>query len=158
VQITFVPTISEHLRATRELRRVARVYDALAALPHAFACLLIARIITEAAFRMGPLAIEDLIWMSAPVLFFVGMGIRMRHGMGRPVSFDFGAEEIEVRQPRHRWSVPWARVERVEETPEFFLFATPRVAFYIPRRALESDGAVAALRAVLAARGARVDG
>lgn len=88
------------------------------------------------------------------MLFFVGMGIQMRRGAGRQVSFNVGAEGIEVRQPRHNWSVPWARVERVEETPEFFLFATPRIAFYIPRRALPG-GAAAELKALLAARGAR---
>ena len=130
------------------------MYDAVAALPHVFACLLIARIISEAASGTGALAIEDFIWMGAPVLFFVGMGLRIRRGSGRRVSFDLGADGIEVRQPRHHWSVPWARVERVEETEEFFLFATPRTVFYIPKRALQGSQTVAALKAVLAARGA----
>jgi hypothetical protein len=158
VRVTFIPTIPEHFRATAELRRVARVFDPAAALPYFLAALLLARGMTQAAWGMGTPGIEDVLFGAMPVLFLVGIGIGARQGLGREVSFDFGAEEIEIAQPRRRWSVPWAQVARVEETAEFFLVATPGAAFYIPRRALDGRDTEAALRDVLAARGARAEG
>jgi len=158
VRVTFTPTIAEHFRATAELRRVARLYDPVAALPYFLAVLLLARVTTHAAWETGPLRVGEVIWLGMPVLFFVGFGIGARQGLGREVSFGFGAEGIEVRQSRHRWSVPWSRVGTVEETGEFFLVAVDGAAFYIPRRALDGRGAEAALRDVLAERGARAGG
>jgi len=158
VRVTFIPTLPEHFRATAELRRVARVYDPAAALPYFLAVLLLARVMTQSAWGMGPLGVEDVIFPAMPVLFLVGIGIGVRQGLGREVSFDFGAEGIEVRQPRHRWCVPWSRVGAVEETADFFLVAADGVAFYIPKRALDGRGAEAALKDVLAARGMEAEG
>lgn len=158
MRVTFIPAIPEHFRATAELRRVARVYDPAAALPYFLAALLLARVMTQAAWGTGPLQIEDIFLPAMPVMFLVGIGIGARRGLGREVSFDFGAEGIEVRQPRHRWCVPWSRVGAVEETADFFLVAADGVAFYIPRRALDGGDAEAALRDALAARGARAEG
>lgn len=157
MRVTFAPTIPEHFRATAELRRVARVYDPAAALPYLLAALLLARVMTQAAWGTGPLTIEELIWLPMPVMFLAGIGIGARQGLGREVSFDFGGEGVEIIEPRHRWSVPWTRVGAVEETAEFFLVGVGTAAFYIPRRVLDGD-AEAALRGVLAARGARAEG
>lgn len=157
MRITFIPTLPEHFRATAELRRVARVYDPAAALPYFLAALLLARGMTQAAWGMGAPGIEDVLFGAMPILFLAGIGIGARQGLGREVSFDFGAEGIEITQPRYRWSVPWSRVGAVEETADFFLVAADRVAFYVPRRALDGD-AEAALRDALAARGARAEG
>lgn len=135
-----------------ELRRVARTFDAVAALPYVLAAIFLGRLVTSAA--SGTPDPVDLFWMAALLMFLVGVGIGTRQGLGRELSYELGADGIEVRQPRLRWQVPWARVSSVEETPEFFLVATPRIAFYIPKRAVEGDGEVARLRAALAARGA----
>jgi hypothetical protein len=153
LHITFTPSIAEHLRATGELRRVARVYDAAAALPFFVACLVIGNVISQSASRTGPLRIEEFVWLLMPLMFFVGVGIRVRRGLGGAISVRLGAEGIEVAQPRHRWSVPWSRVARVGETEEFFLVATARAAFYIPKRALEGEGEAERLRGVLGSRG-----
>jgi len=125
LHVTFTPTISEHLRATGELRRVARLYDAAAALPFFVACLVIGNAISQSASRTGPLGVEEFVWLLMPLMFFVGVGIRVRRGLGGGISVNLGAEGIEVMQPRHRWSVPWSRVARADETEEFFRSAPP---------------------------------
>jgi len=153
LHVTFTPTISEHLRATGELRRVARLYDAAAALPFFVACLVIGNAISQSASRTGPLGVEEFVWLLMPLMFFVGVGIRVRRGLGGGISVNLGAEGIEVMQPRHRWSVPWSRVARADETEEFFLVATAHAAFYIPKRALDGEGGAERLRSLLDACG-----
>ena len=154
VQIAFTPTIAEHFRATGELRRVARVFDPVGALPYFLAVLLLSRLVTHAAYGVDPLRVEDLVFLAWPTFFLLGIGLAARNGLGRELRVELSAEGIEVRQSRRAWSMPWARVSRVEETAEFFLIAGERSAFYIPKRALGDIDAVAGLRAALAARGA----
>ena len=79
----------------------------------------------------------------------MGVGLRARRFAGKPLTVEFGDAGIEVWQPRHRWSVPWARVARVSETAEFFLVATDRAAFYLPKRALGGAEGEAKLREML---------
>jgi hypothetical protein len=148
LRVTYTPTIAEHFRATAALHGTTPVFDPVAALPYILACLLLSGVLADAAWGIEAAGFTGF----APILFLVGVGIQMRQGLGREVTLELGEDAIEMRQPRHRWSVPWSRISRVEETPEFFLISTPGLAFYLPKRALEDDGAVAALRDALSAR------
>jgi hypothetical protein len=153
VRITFVPDLAEHLRARRELGRVARIFDPRGMLPQFLAIVLLSKVIVQAANVDGP-------WWSVPAetfgfmaMFFMGVGLQAGRDAGKPVIFELGAEGIEVVQPRHHWRVAWSDVRRVEETPEFFVVAAARTAFYLPRRALGGAEGEAALRRILHARG-----
>lgn len=151
VRITFTPTIAEHFRATGELRRVARVFDPVGALPYALAALLLARLTMHAASG-AEIAMEELFVLAWPIFFLLGVGIRVREGLGQALTIELSAEGIDFRHPRRAWTMPWPRVASVEETEEFFLVSGERSAFYIPKRAL-GDGDAATLRAALTARG-----
>lgn len=151
MRITFTPTIAEHFRATGELRRVARVFDPVGALPYLLATLLLARLTTHAAFGEA-MGMDILFFLAWPIFFLLGVGMRVREGLGHALTIELSAEGIGFRHPRRAWTMPWARVSAVEETEEFFLVAGERSAFYIPRRAL-GDGDAETLRAALAARG-----
>ena len=152
MRIAYTPTLAEHFRATAELSRVTPIFDGVGAVPHFLACLLLANVMTQLATGGTPGAAPIMV-LAAPLLFLVGLRhARAREGLGGEITVELGADRIDVRQPRHRWVIPWARVERVEETPEFFLVATSRAGFYLPKRALERAEGIAELRNALHAR------
>lgn len=151
MRITFTPTIAEHFRATGELRRVARVFDPVGALPYLLAVLLLSRVTMHAAFG-GEFEFENVFFLSWPIFFLLGVGMRVREGLGHALTIELAAEGIGFRHPRRAWTMSWARVAAVEETEAFFLVAGERSAFYIPKRAL-GDGEEETVRAALAARG-----
>lgn len=153
LRITFTPSIAEHLRATSEMRRVGRLFDPAAALPLIMGCLLLATLLLQAGLAAGPMGTEALVIPFMPMMFLFGMGIGIRRMSRGTLSFEVTGAGIDVRQPRHRWSLGWERIHRVEETDDFFLVGAEGVAFYLPKRALDEDGGVAALRTALASRG-----
>jgi hypothetical protein len=152
MRITYTPTLLEHLRARRALREVAPMFDAQAMLPWLLAVSLIGNLLNQAASPEGSLWVMAGQMFGGAACFFAGIGIRARKDAGKPLVIELGAEGIEIRQPRHRWSVPWARVQRVDETAEFFLVAAGRAAFYLPKRALGGAAGERALREMLNAR------
>lgn len=152
MRITFTPTIAEHFRATGELRRVARVFDPVGALPYLLAVFALSRLVMHAGYGMHPIGIEDYFALVIPSCFFLGIGMRVQEGLGHALTIELAAEGIGFRHPRRAWTMPWARVAKVEETEAFFLVAGERSAFYIHKRAL-GDGEEERVRAALAARG-----
>lgn len=151
MRITYTPSLSEHLRARRALGEVVPIFDRYALLPWLLVVTLIGNLVQLAA---NP---EALPWAAfIPTFgsvgcFFAGIGWRAREAR-KPLTIDVDADGIGIRQPRHGWSVPWARVARVSETAEFFLVATDRAAFYLPKRALGGAEGEAKLREMLYAR------
>ena len=147
MRVTFVPTLAEHLAARRAMARVAPVFDATGALPRLLAVVLLATLIRRVA--EGGDDVLLIVWPLATALFFTGIGLRaMRDGRGA-ITYDIGGDGIEVSQPRHRWRVGRDEIVAADETPEFFVAATRRAAFYIPRRALGGADAEAELRSWL---------
>jgi hypothetical protein len=155
MHVTFIPNLREHVRATSALGRIARIYDPVAALPLLCFCLVVARVIVQAG--SSP-TLPGALAASWPLMFVAGIGMRARVGKRDALSYDLGPERIEVRQRRRRWAIEWSRVARVEETGEFFLVAADRFAFYLPKRAVDGDDGVIALRAVLQRRGGPDEG
>jgi hypothetical protein len=131
---------------------VARVFDPVGALPYFLAMLLLSQLAMHVAFWDG-IEVDTLFFLGWPIFFLLGIGIRVREGLGHALTIDLSAEGIDFRHPRRAWTMPWARVASVEETEEFFLVAGERSGFYIPKRAL-GDGDTVTVRAALAARGA----
>jgi hypothetical protein len=153
LRITFVPDLAEHLRARREMGRVARTFDPRGMLPQFVAFVLLSKLIVQAANVDGPWWMVAAEMFGGMALFFTGVGLQAGRDAGKPLTFEFGADGIEVVQPQHRWHVAWSDVRRVEETAEFFVVAAGKVAFYLPRRVLGGAEGEAALREVLHARG-----
>jgi hypothetical protein len=145
--VTFVPTLAEHLAARRAMARVAPVFDATGALPRLLAIVLLATLIRRVA--EGGDDVLLIVWPLATALFFTGIGLRMMEGGGGAITYDIGGDGMEVRQPRHRWRITRGEIVAADETAEFFVAATRRAAFYIPRRALRGADAEAELRAWL---------
>jgi hypothetical protein len=152
LRITFIPDLAEHLRARRELGRIARIFDPRGMLPQFLAVMLLSKLIEQAANVDGAWWLVAAEMFGGIALFFMGVGLRARRHAGKPLTFELGTDGIEVVQPRHRWRVAWSDVRRVEETPEFFLVAAGRTAFYLPRRALGGPAGEDELRRVLAQR------
>jgi len=143
LEVTLVPDLAEHLRARREMARLTPIGDPRGALAWLVALFILSGLITEVAdggewwgvLRGLPL-----------LMFFLGVGLAMRRGQGRPLTWVMDDDGVEVRQPRHRFRVPWERVRRVAETDEFFLVVTGGAVFYLPKRALRGADAEAELR------------
>lgn len=152
MRITYIPTLSEHLRARRALGEVLPVFDRHALLPWLLAVGLIGSMIEQVANPEASPWQAMVTMFGGAACFFAGIGIRARKHAGKPLTVELGAEGIEVRQPANRWSVPWAGVRRVDETAEFFLVGAERAAFYLPKRALGGAEGEAALRELLRAR------
>jgi hypothetical protein len=108
LHVTFTPTVTEQLRATGELRRVARVYDAVAALPYFVACLIIGNAISQPAAHTGPLGVQEFVW-----LLLLGVGIRVRRGLGGSRGTAGGCAGATcgawTRRTSSSWSPPSAR-------------------------------------------------
>jgi hypothetical protein len=149
VRITFIPTIEEHLAGRRALARVAPVFDPTGALPRLIAILLLSNLLV-AVFEGGGSG-WAVLWPLGVATFFTGVGIRMRRGRGRSVTYELTDDAIHAVQPRHRWRVPREEVRRWEQTDAFIVVVTRRFAFYLPRRALGDADGEAAVRAWLAA-------
>ncbi len=152
MRVTFVPGVDEHARGVAALDVAgARVFDRAAALPLLLAALIAAGAVHSVAGHGGPPTFEEVLPLMGAFLFFTGVALRGRWMRRDPLTYEFGEDGIEVRQPRHRWTLSWSRVRRVEETPEFFAIVADGVALYLPRRALA--GAETDFRRLLAARG-----
>jgi hypothetical protein len=151
VRVTFVPLLAEHLAARRAMARIAPIPDATGALPRLLAVVLLGTLITRVAEGGGEPWV--VIWPSALALFFTGVGLRMMAGRYRAITYDIAADAIEVRQPRHRWRIARGDIVAAGETAEFFVAATRRAAFYIPKRALRDADDEAELRAWLPREG-----
>lgn len=148
VRVSFVPTFHEHLAARRAMARIAPIPDVTGALPRLLAIVLLGTLITRVVEGNGEVWV--VIWPLGMALFFTGIGLRALRDGSRAVTFDFGDGGVEVRQPRHRWRIARGEITGMDETPEFFVAATRRAAFYIPKRALGGAEGEAEVRAWLA--------
>lgn len=143
-----MPTVEEHLAGRRALTRVAPIFDVTGALPRLIAIFLLENLLVAVLYGRG--SGWAILWPLSLAPFVTGFAVRMYGARGRAVTYELADDAIHAVQPRHRWRVPRGEIGRWDETDDFFVVATRRFAFYLPRRALGGAEGEAAVRAWLA--------
>jgi hypothetical protein len=145
--VAFVPSAAEHERAVAAMEGLGRpLAEVLPRLPDFLALnALAALILATGAGTLAPATVAGI--LVSVSMFCLGVGIGRRRQRA-PIAWRVDADGISIDRPRRGLRIPWARIEAVDETAEFFFVRVAVVSYYLPKRAL-SDADADALRSRL---------
>jgi hypothetical protein len=140
VTVSFIPFAAEHRRAVAAAAALGegRGFGAVAQLPLLVAMSSLAAVFV--LFAEGQDGWFAVLFVTVPVGFFsLGYGIAT-WPRRRTLVYTAGPVGITLRGGRRDLDIPWSRLLRVEERPEFFLLTLRTSGYYIPRRAGRPGG------------------